>query len=65
MYTGRFEWLLDTFEREGYRLRPRYEERKSFATGLRMSLSTLSSMMNLSGNNKKAPTFRKHSLKES
>jgi phytoene/squalene synthetase len=46
-YTARFEWLLDTIEREGYCLRPQYNERKSFGTGLRMSLSTLSSIINL------------------
>jgi phytoene/squalene synthetase len=46
-YTARFEWLLDTIEREGYLLRPRYSERKSLGTGLRMSLLALSSMINL------------------
>ena len=35
-YTARFEWLLDTFEREGYTLRPQYSERKRLGTGLRM-----------------------------
>jgi hypothetical protein len=48
-YTARFEWLLDTFEREGYLLRPQYEERKSLATGLRMMTSALSSMINFRG----------------
>jgi phytoene/squalene synthetase len=48
-YAARFEWLLNTFEREGYCLRPRYNERKSFGTGLRMILSSLSSMINLPG----------------
>ncbi|HEY3291743.1 MAG TPA: squalene/phytoene synthase family protein [Anaerolineae bacterium] len=48
-YTARFEWLLDTFEREGYRLRPQYHERKSAGTGLRMSWIALSSMFNLRG----------------
>jgi hypothetical protein len=46
-YTARFEWLLDTIEREGYGLRPQYNERKSVGTGLRMSWLTLSSMINL------------------
>ncbi len=46
-YTARFEWLLDTFEVEGYALRPLYNERKSIGTGLRMSWLTLSSMLNL------------------
>jgi phytoene/squalene synthetase len=48
-YTARFEWLLDTIEREGYRLRPQYNERKSAGTGLRMSWLALSSMINLRG----------------
>lgn len=46
-YVARFEWLLDTIEREGYCLRPEYSERKSLGTGLRMGLSTLSSLLNL------------------
>jgi len=48
-YTARFEWLLDTIEREGYRLRPQYDERKRTGTGLRMSWLALSSMINLRG----------------
>ena len=44
-YTARFEWLLDTIERENYSLRPAYTERKSFGTGLRMGLSTLSALI--------------------
>jgi phytoene/squalene synthetase len=46
-YTARFEWLLDTIEREGYCLRPHYNERKRLSTGLRMGLSTLSALMNV------------------
>ena len=46
-YIARFEWLLDTIEREGYCLRPQYNERKSAGTGLRMSWLTLSSMISL------------------
>jgi phytoene/squalene synthetase len=45
-YIARFEWLLDTIEREDYRLRPQYSERKSFGTGLLMSWLTLSSLFN-------------------
>jgi hypothetical protein len=45
-YIARFEWLLDTIEREGYCLRPQYDERKSAGTGLRMSWLTLLSMVN-------------------
>jgi hypothetical protein len=52
-YTARFEWLLDTIEREGYRLRPQYDERKSVGAGLRAGLRTgwlaLSSMLDLRG----------------
>ncbi len=46
-YIARFEWLLDTIEREGYRLRPQYNERKSTGTGLQMSWLTLLSLFNL------------------
>jgi phytoene/squalene synthetase len=45
-YIARFEWLLDTIEKENYQLRPRYDERKSFGTGLLMSWLTLSSLFN-------------------
>jgi phytoene/squalene synthetase len=48
-YMARFEWLLDTIERESFILRPEYNERKSIGTGLRMSWLTLSSMINLRG----------------
>ena len=48
-YIARFEWLLDTIEREGYYLRPQYNERKSVGTGLRMSWLTFSSMIYLRG----------------
>jgi hypothetical protein len=45
-YTARFDWLLDTIEREGFQLRPAYNERKSFGAGIRMGLATLSSLIN-------------------
>ena len=48
-YIARFEWLLNTIEKEGYRLRTQYNERKSAATGLQMSWLTISSMFNLRG----------------
>jgi phytoene/squalene synthetase len=48
-YIARFEWLLDTMEREGYQLRPQYNERKSAKIGLRMSWLTLSSMFKWRG----------------
>lgn len=44
-YMARFEWLLETIEREGYSLRPQYNERKSAGTGLKMSWLTLSSLI--------------------
>jgi len=43
-YIARFEWLTDTLEREDFRLRPRYSERNSPGTALRMSWHVLSSM---------------------
>jgi phytoene/squalene synthetase len=46
-YTARFEWLLDTIEREDYCLRPSYSERKSFRAGLGMSWLVLSSLFNI------------------
>ena len=46
-YSARFEWLLDTIEREDYFLRPQYAERKSLGTGLRMGLSTLSALISV------------------
>jgi phytoene/squalene synthetase len=48
-YTARFEWLLDTIEKEGYCLRPQYPEGKSVGTKVRMSWLALSSMIDLRG----------------
>lgn len=48
-YIARFDWLLDTFEREGYLLRPQYDERKHFGIGLRMIWLALSYTFNLRG----------------
>ena len=45
-YTSRFEWLLDTIERENFQLRSEYTERKSFGTGTWMGLQTLFSLLN-------------------
>jgi phytoene/squalene synthetase len=42
-YIARFDWLLDTLEREGYCLRPAYAERKSPGMALRMGWHALSS----------------------
>lgn len=62
-YIARFEWLLDTIEHEDYLLRPQYCERKSFGTGLRMSLDTLASLMSRRGVSVPQQTVpvRKHS----
>lgn len=35
-YIARFDWLIETLEREDFRLRPRYDERRGLATGARM-----------------------------
>jgi phytoene/squalene synthetase len=48
-YVSRFEVLLDTIEKEGFRLRPQYTERKSFGTGVRMSWLTVTSMFGWRG----------------
>jgi phytoene/squalene synthetase len=64
-YTARFEWLLDTIEQEGYLLRPAYSERKSPATGLRMGLSTLSSLIHLRGRDSLNSPFIPQSLRKS
>ena len=42
-YIARFEWLLDTIEREDFLLRPQYSERKSARIGLQMAWLALSS----------------------
>jgi phytoene/squalene synthetase len=44
-YMARFEWMLDTIEREGYCLRSEYPERKSLRACLRMGWSTLATML--------------------
>jgi phytoene/squalene synthetase len=43
-YTARFEWMLNTIERDAYCLRSEYPERKNLLTGLWMGWSTLTSM---------------------
>jgi phytoene/squalene synthetase len=48
-YIARFEWLIGTLEREGFRLRPEYPEARSLATGLRMSWLTFSWMTGIRG----------------
>jgi phytoene/squalene synthetase len=61
-YIARFEWLLDTMESEGYCLRPHYDERKSAAIGLRMSLLTIASMFNFRGRRTLPSTTVSHPL---
>lgn len=57
-YIARFEWLLDTIEKENYQLRPQYDERKSFGTGLLMTWLTLSSLLHSrAGNSLAQPAF--------
>jgi phytoene/squalene synthetase len=48
-YVARFEWLIETLEREGFRLRPRYAEGRSLGTGLRMSWRVLCWMIGSPG----------------
>lgn len=43
-YLARFEWMLDTIERDGYCLRPEYPERKSLRAGLWMAWRSLTSL---------------------
>jgi phytoene/squalene synthetase len=40
-YMARFEGILDAIERDGYRLRPDYPERKSLGAALRLSRSVI------------------------
>lgn len=44
-YMARFEWLLDTFEKEAYYLRPTYDERKSPLKGWQMGWQALADML--------------------
>ena len=55
-YIARFDWLLDTIEQEGYRLRPQYDERKSTRTSLRMGWLALTSSFHWRGTNTIQPT---------
>jgi phytoene/squalene synthetase len=48
-YIARFEWLTATLEREGYRLRPRYDERRSLGIGLRMGWQAIAGMVGRGG----------------
>lgn len=64
-YISRFEWMLDTIEKEGYSLRPQYSERKSLPVGLQMSWLTLSSMINLRGVSALSQQIVSHTLGKS
>ena len=44
-YTARFEWLLRSIQRDGYRLRPEYPQRKGLGAGLWMTWQVLVSML--------------------
>jgi phytoene/squalene synthetase len=48
-YIARFEWLIETLEKEDFSLRPRYAEGTSLATGLRMSRHVLTWMIGSQG----------------
>ena len=63
-YIARFEWLLDTIEREDYRVRPQYHERKSAGTGLRMSWLMLSSLIQTRRENNLSRPDVSHSLRK-
>ena len=63
-YTARFEWVLDTIEREDYCLRPDYSERKSFEAGVQMGLSILSSVLNTHRTRLRPQPVISHSLRE-
>lgn len=41
-YIARFEWVLDTVERDGFLIRPAYPERKSLGVGMKMTWAALS-----------------------
>lgn len=44
-YAARFQWMLRTIQRDGYRLRADYPERKSLRAGLWMAWRTLASIV--------------------
>jgi phytoene/squalene synthetase len=43
-YLARFEWLIETLERDDFRLRPEYAERRSLTTAVRMGRHVISSL---------------------
>ncbi len=54
-YIARFEWLLGFIEREGYVLRPQYDERKKARSALQMAGLTMASLLNGRGAEASAP----------
>ena len=44
-YIARFQWLIETLEREDFALRPRYGERRSLATAWKMGSLVIGSML--------------------
>jgi phytoene/squalene synthetase len=56
-YMARFEWMLRAIERDNYRLRYEYPERKSLSAGLWMSWRALSSMLASIGTKTDAPAL--------
>jgi phytoene/squalene synthetase len=44
-YLARFQWLIETLERNGFRLQAEYPEQRSVATGLRMGGYVVSSLV--------------------
>jgi phytoene/squalene synthetase len=60
-YTERFEWLLDTIEREDYYLRPEYLDRKTLNAGLQIGWRALLHMINPQRNNISSQPATAHS----
>ncbi len=48
-YIARFEWLMETLERDDFHVRARYPERNSVATGLRLGLRLVPSVLGIRG----------------
>lgn len=56
-YTARFEWMLRAIQRDNYRLRSEYPERKSLWAGLWMGWKALSSMLAPIGTKAESPAL--------
>lgn len=55
-YIGRFEVVLDAIEKDGYRLRPTYPERKSKKAALKIGLAALGQTLRSLRPGKRPPT---------